>query len=139
MSFCLVPKKLTTPKTFYGGIMVKKLDILILHVKDLSVSVNFYTHILGLKQKDDQTSWKSFRLGDTVLGLQPWHPGTEDERPLKHGISLGFEVENVDKRFKELEKKGAHCLVEPRDDMFGRYAEIVDPDGYIIMLYKTAK
>jgi lactoylglutathione lyase len=119
--------------------MLKKLDILILHVSDLSTSAHFYKDIMGLKQKDDQTAWKTFDLGDTILGLQPWHPGTEDERPLKHGISLGFEVEDVDKRFKELEKKGAHCLVEPRDDMFGRYAEIVDPDGYVIMLYKTTK
>jgi predicted enzyme related to lactoylglutathione lyase len=119
--------------------MQKKLDTIILHVKNLTLSAKFYKNMLGLKQIDNQSKWKSFDLGDTILGLEPWHPGTEDERPLKHGISIGFEVQDVDIKFLDLEKKGAHVLVEPRDEKFGRYAEIVDPEGYIVMLYKTKK
>jgi predicted enzyme related to lactoylglutathione lyase len=119
--------------------MESKLDTIILHVKNLSAAVKFYKNMLGLKQLDNQPKWKSFDLGGTILGLEPWHPGTEDERPLKYGIALGFEVSDVDKRLAELEKKGAHILVEPRDETFGRYAEIVDPEGYVIMLYKTKK
>ena len=116
--------------------MLKKLDFIVLHVKNLASSVNFYKHIIGLKQIDDQSTWKAFHIGNAILGLEPWHPGTEDERPLKHGVSLCFEVDNVEKRFAELEKKGAHCLMEPSEADFGRYAEIVDPDGYILMIYK---
>ena len=119
--------------------MQNKLDFLILHVKNLASSAKFYKEMLGLKQLEDQPEWKTFDLGDTILGLQPWHPGTEDERPLKHGISIGFDVQDVDQQLAELEKKGAHVLVEPRDEQFGRYAEIVDPEGYIIMLYKIKK
>ena len=117
--------------------MLDNLNIVILQLKNLAASVHYYKQILELKQDQDQEFWKTFHLGNTLLGLQPWHPGTEDERPLKPGITLGFEVDNVDNRFKEFEAKGAHILVEPRDEEFIRYSEIVDPDGYILMLYKS--
>lgn len=114
--------------------MFEKLDILILHVKNVEASDNFYSNLIGLKKLEDKPDWKSYQLGETILAVRPWAPETEDERPVKYGAAFGFNVDNVDKRVKELEDQGAHILLKPRDEKWGRYAEIVDPDGYILML-----
>jgi len=114
--------------------MFEKLDRLILSVNDLEESANFYKNFIGLKQRIDKPRWKTFALGDCELGLRPWIPGTEDERHVKHGLVMAFEVPDVDVAIKDLKLKGVPILVEPLDEDFGRYAEIADPDGYIIML-----
>ena len=114
--------------------MFDKMDILILHVSNVAASFHFYKKMLGLKQLEDKPEWKSFQLGDSVIAIRPWAPDTKDERFIKYGASFGFNVDNVDKRIKELEAHGAHVLLRPQDESWGRYAEIVDPDGYIIML-----
>jgi len=119
--------------------MFEKINTFILCVNDLNESKNFYKNLLGLKQLADKPKWKTFLLGDTILGLKPWTPGTEDERKVKHGVYIGFDVADVDQAIQQLEKKGAHVLVDPRNEEFGRYAEIADPDGHIIMLVSELK
>jgi predicted enzyme related to lactoylglutathione lyase len=114
--------------------MFGKMDILILSVSDIAVSLHFYKNMLGLKQLEEKPDWKSFQLGDSVIAIRPWASDIKDERSIKYGPAFGFNVDNVDKCIKELEKQGAHILLRPQDESWGRYAEIVDPDGYIIML-----
>ncbi|OGB99529.1 hypothetical protein A2V82_05910 [candidate division KSB1 bacterium RBG_16_48_16] len=119
--------------------MFEKLNWLVLCADDLEESKNFYKNLLGLEQVSDKPSWKAFKLGESLLALRPWTPGTEDERHVKHGIYIGFHVADVDDAVVILEQKGAHILVDPRDEEFGRYAEIADPNGYIIMLMTERK
>ncbi len=114
--------------------MFARLDIIILHVSDIEESDHFYKDILGLERIENKPGWKSFKLGESTLAIRPWHPETTDERKVKYGIALGFNVYDVDKRVKELRAKDVGVLTEPRDESFGRYAEIVDPDGYILTL-----
>ena len=119
--------------------MFKKLDNVILCVNDMKESVRFYRDIIGLEQKANDPDWKTFSLGDTTLALRPWLPDTEDERHVKHGISLCFLVGDVNTAVPELESMGAHVLLSPCDAERGRVAEIADPDGYIIMLMTPFK
>ena len=76
-------------------------------------------------------------MGDINLGLQKEVPGTEDERPVKHGVAIGFEVDDVETSWREIQEKGAHVLAVPRNGDVGKYAEITDPDGHIIMLLSS--
>jgi predicted enzyme related to lactoylglutathione lyase len=122
-----------------GGTVFQGLNSVILNVNDLNVSKAFYENLIGLKLLTDKPHWKRFQAGNIQLGIQPWKRGTEDERPVKHGVFLGFKVFDVDKTVNRLEKEGAHILVDPQDDEFGRYAEIVDPDGYIIIITSELK
>ncbi len=115
--------------------MLTKVDMVILHVNDINIAADYYRTVLDLTQLEKKDNWQSFKFGDTVLGLQPWHTGTEDERKVKHGVTLVGKIDDVDKQLPELEAKGAHVLVDPHDEPWGRAAEIVDPDGYIILLY----
>ena len=119
--------------------MFEKPDIMNLHVSNIEASDHFYQDILGLARIENKPGWKSFKLGETILAIRPWLPETTDERKIKYGIALGFNVDDVDKRMKELTAKGVGMLIEPRDESFGRYAEIVDPDGYILMLISESK
>ncbi|MBN2000183.1 VOC family protein [candidate division KSB1 bacterium] len=115
--------------------MFEKLDMIIIHVHNIKISGDYYRNILGLPQLEKKDDWQSFKLGDSVLGIQPWHSGTEDERTVKYGATIVTRIDDVNKRLPELEAKGAHILVDPHDEPWGRAVEIVDPDGYIILLY----
>jgi len=108
-------------------------ELIMLRVADIDRSAAFYRG-LEMEPLEDEPNWKTFRLGPSTLALRKWDPGTEDERPIKYGISMAFTVPDVDASLAELENKGAHVLVVPKDEEFGRYAKIVDPDGYIIMI-----
>ena len=114
--------------------MFKELDLLMLDVKDISASTYFYHDILEFEIKKQSPNWTTFRMGKTTLAIRPQREQMVDERNVKHGIVFGFLCLDVDKKVKELEEKGAHILLWPRDETFGRYAEIADPDGHIIML-----
>ncbi len=117
--------------------MFSRLDILIIHVADIEKSAHFYKNILNLKQLKDESGWKTFEMDHQILALQTWDAEIKDERPVKYGITLAFDIDDVDTTILQLKAKGAHILVEPRTKDFGRFAEIVDPDGYIIMLVTT--
>jgi len=74
--------------------------------------------------------------------LLPEHPS---QQPLFHkpftgqGMFLTIEVDNVDKLYKDLKKKGAEIKIELRDEPWGdRHFAIVDPNGIGIDLVTYA-
>jgi predicted enzyme related to lactoylglutathione lyase len=112
--------------------MFKNPDMIILHVNNMDKSLAFYRDILQLKLVDDKPDWKTLSFDNIKLGLKPWQPELADERQVKHGFAFGFYVDDVDGVMKQLIAKGASIHIRPEDRDYGRYAEIVDPDGYII-------
>lgn len=119
--------------------MFKQLDLIILDVQDMKAATKFYHDILGFEIKVTKPEWTAFDMDKTTLAIRPMNPELADERHVKHGAILGFSVRDVDKKVVDLEQQGAHILVRPRDGQMGRYAEIADPDGHIIMLTTTTK
>ena len=115
--------------------MLEDFHLIMLRVDQIDKCAHFYSNVLGLKHIMDDANWKTFELGKATLALRKWIPDTKDERPVKYGVSMGFHVQDVDATIDDLEEKGAHILVMPQDDDFGRYAKIVDPEGYIIMFF----
>ena len=114
--------------------MFEKLDMIVLMVSNMSESIKFYRDLLGLEMTQKSKKWTTFKIGEMTLGLHTEIPGTEDERPLKYGAALAFNVRDVNAAWQEMQNKGAHILAVPRKAAFGKYTEITDPDGHIIML-----
>jgi len=104
---------------------------------DLVRSRDFYRDELGLKLGVDAVPhWVDFDLGNgTLLGI---HPADEKMEVTPSSIFNGFAVDDVDTFIAGVKSRGIPVVQEPHDDTFGRIALILDPDGYVVQVYKPA-
>lgn len=110
--------------------MIEKIENITIRISDLKKSINFYEKILGLKKRDEWSTYATFNIGDMMLGLDPDPKGELD---------IFLTVANVDEEYKNLKEKGVQFITEPKDQYWGgRTAIFKDPDGnkFIIVSYK---
>ena len=104
--------------------MIKKISHITFPVSDLKKTVAFYENILGLKKTGEWSTYAIFDVGGVELGLEPGGK-----------LEVYMLVDDVDKAYKELKKKGVKFIAEPKDQQWGgRTATIVDPDGNAIII-----
>jgi lactoylglutathione lyase len=113
----------------------------ILLVKDMDRSFEFYSQVLGLKTKTKTPNWIEFFDKDTTLALHPTRKRKIDDRKEQqqhqysnNGILVGFMVNDLDKVAKDLRAKNIRFYKEPKDEPFGKHAIISDPDGHLISI-----
>ncbi len=119
-----------------------------IRVTDLDRSVKFYTELLGLKE-DRRGDSRKFGLGiwvvlrdDTTgerIELNWYPPGSKYATPYSPGEGLdhiGFVVEDVRAKYKELLDKGAEPTGVTPDDTEDWTAYVKDPDGNWIEIYQ---
>ena len=110
----IVTKKLTETKEFYTAV--------------LNFGVTFENEFYLLLHTPDKSSEISFLL--------PEHPSQQAlfHKPfLGEGMYLTIEVDDVDRIYKELKKKGIEIKVEMRNESWGdRHFAIADPNGIAI-------
>jgi len=114
--------------------MPTRLDLIMLVVRDMEASLRFYRDILRLPVAYQSPSWTELGPPEgTHLALYPENQS--------HGIlvrpgstSLGFYIYDVDGFVYHARSRGARVEREPSNEEFGRYAELRDPDGYLIGL-----
>jgi len=108
-------------------------------VRDFDRAVRFYTETLGLKLK--------FRAGDhwaeviagpaLTIGLHPWSPGHGPEPGQASGISVGFDVNPIEKAVDTLRSKGITFRGPIQDNDNVKLAFFGDPDGNPLYLCET--
>ena len=109
--------------------MIKRINHLTFPVSDLKKAVAFYENILGLKKTGEWGNYAIFDVGGTDLALEP--KGKE--------IDIFMQVDDVDKEYRDLKKKGVSFVREPKDQYWGgRTAMFADPDGnkFILVSFK---
>jgi len=116
---------------------IKKVGNVILAVKDLDKSIQFYNEIIGLPIKNQRRSWVDLGTSGALLSLHPasltaQHSGSS----IENGITLGFLVGDVKSAVEELKEKGVKIHRDIIDKDAGRNAVIVDPDDYLISLFE---
>ena len=116
---------------------VKKVGNVILAVKDIDKSIEFYHEIIGLPIKNQRRSWVDLGTSGALLSLHPasltaQHIGSS----MENGITIGFLVGDVKSAVEELRAKGVtiHREIVERDA--GKNAVILDPDDYLISLFE---
>ena len=116
---------------------VKKVGNVILAVKDLNKSIEFYNKILGMPIKNKRENWIDLGQGGALLSLHPAdesspHVGTS----VDNGVLIGLLVGDVASAVEELKSKivEVHRGVQEREA--GINAIILDPDGYMISLFE---
>lgn len=103
----------------------------------------FYTQTLGFGVTFENEFYLLLNTpggGSEISFLLPDHPS---QQPLFHkafqgqGVYLTIEVEDVDKLYNELKKKGVNIRIDLRDEPWGdRHFAISDPNGVGIDLVK---
>ena len=116
---------------------VKKIGNVILAVKDLDKSVEFYNKILGMPIKNRRENWVDLGQSGALLSLHPAiesspHLGTS----IDNGILIGLLVGDVASAIDELKSKNVNVYRDIQRHNAGKNAIILDPDDYMISLFE---
>jgi lactoylglutathione lyase len=117
--------------------MFGKLGLIMIVVRDMERSVAFYRDVLGLKLLINQPNWTQFDAGNIILALHP--DGDEVKVSPTTGMSIGIYVDDMDQAVTEIRRRFGKIAVGPRQDPFGRWALVFDPDGYSIQIIEMAR
>ena len=116
---------------------VRKVGNVILAVKDLDKSVEFYNKILGMPIKRQRQNWVDLGQSGALLSLHPAssstpHIGTS----IDNGILIGLVVGDVTSALNELKSKNVKIHRDIQEHEAGKNAIILDPDDYMISLFE---
>ena len=116
---------------------VRKVGNVILAVKDLEKSLEFYNKILGMPIKRQRENWVDLGQSGALLSLHPAstsspHSGTS----IDNGILIGLVVGDVSSAINELKSKNVKIYRDIQDKSSGKNAIILDPDEYMISLFE---
>ena len=116
---------------------VKKVGNVILAVKDLSKSVEFYNKTLGMPIKRQRDNWVDLGQSGALLSL---HPANESSphvsTSVDNGILIGLLVGDVASAVDELKSKDVRIHRDIQEREAGKNAIILDPDDYMISLFE---
>jgi len=112
---------------------VKKVGNVILAVKDLNKSIEFYNKILGMPIKKQRENWVDLGQSGALLSL---HPASAELLTPNDMIMIGFVVGDVSSAIDELKLKNIKIHRDIQDKSSGKNAIILDPDGYMISLFE---
>ena len=116
---------------------IKKVGNVILAVKDLDKSLEFYHELIGLPIKHQRRSWIDLGTSGALLSLHPasltaQHIGSS----IENGITIGFLVGDVKSAVDELKSKGVEIYRDIVEREAGKNAVVLDPDGYLVSLFE---
>ncbi len=116
---------------------IKKVGNVILAVKDIDKSIQFYHEIIGLRIKNQRKSWVDLGTSGALLSLHPasltaQHIGSS----IENGITIGFLVGDLKSAIDELKAKGIKIHRDIVEKDAGKNAVILDPDDYLISLFE---
>jgi lactoylglutathione lyase len=112
---------------------IKKVGNVILAVKDLNKSVEFYNKILGMPIKKQRENWVDLGQSGALLSL---HPASAELLTPNDMIMIGFVVGDVSSVIDELKSKNVKIHRDIQNKSSGKNAIILDPDDYMISLFE---
>ena len=116
---------------------VKKVGNVILAVKDLGKSVEFYNKILGMPIKRQRENWVDLGQSGALLSLHPANESSpHSSTSVDNGILIGLLVGDVSSAIDELKSKDVRIHRDIQEREAGKNAIILDPDDYMISLFE---
>lgn len=104
---------------------------------DFSRSRRFYGETLGLPEVGGfERDWVEFGLGPVLVKLTPLRPG---EVPARNQVALMLSAADIETCLTTLKERGVTVTRGPSDEFTGRSAEILDPDGYRIVVFQPSE
>jgi len=108
------------------------LQQVLLEVKDVERSKQFYTKTLGFKLLYD-FSPEYLAVGTPnklQIGFYPAKSGRAPPASKGRPAAMEFEVDSVDTWYNRLKKKGVRFVQKPKNEWGEREARFLDPDGF---------
>ena len=116
---------------------VKKVGNVILAVKDLAKSVEFYNKILGMPIKRQRENWVDLGQSGALLSLHPANESSpHSSTSVDNGVLIGLLVGDVASAVDELKSKDVIIHRDIQEREAGKNAIILDPDDYMISLFE---
>ncbi len=114
---------------------IKRLNTIIIQVKDLEKSIQFYETVLNLEKGyvDDSMAYFSFDTENdpTTILLHI----VDESEPVDKGIVIELLVDRLEEAVQSIRNAGFEIIQEPVDREWGvKEAIVADPDGYKIWL-----
>ena len=104
---------------------------------DFSRSRRFYGETLGLPESGGfENDWVEFALGPLLLKLTPLRPS---EVPARNQVAAVLSSDRIEETLTALKERGVTVTRAPQDEFTGRSAEILDPDGYRIVVFQASE
>jgi lactoylglutathione lyase len=122
--------------------MFQRINAVILLVRDMKKSIEFYNNVLGMEKKQESEDWVEFLKQGTVLALHPAKKKTKNhqqQEATKSGnILIGFNISDLESVCNDLNKKNVKFYKNLKNESFGKHAIIEDPEGNLISLAEMA-
>ena len=115
---------------------IKRVGNVILAVKDLDKSVDFYNKIIGLPIKQQRRTWVDLGSHGTLLSLHPTSITYNVGISIDNGVAIGFIVGDIISAINELRNVGVKIYRDIMKREAGKNALILDPDDYILSLFE---
>jgi len=118
---------------------IKKLGNVILAVKDLDKSLEFYHEVIGLPIRNQRRTWIDLGTSGAIISLHPASLTAEHiGSSIENGITLGFLVGDIKSAVEELKSKGIKIYREIVEREAGKNAIVLDPDDYLVSLFEPS-
>jgi catechol 2,3-dioxygenase-like lactoylglutathione lyase family enzyme len=115
------------------AVQISRIAAIMLGVRDLPASIEFYRDKLGLKVIMQESALALLHCGNTMLGLSTRHANAA---PLAEAVEVSFGVDNLRATHKVLSDKGVAFLSEPRAVTPTDWAvHFRDADGHLLSLF----
>ena len=111
--------------------MFTGIDDVAIVVTDSKKALKWYTDVLGLEARSTKGHWITVapKGSKTVLHL------CEGEEPEKGNTGIALLTKDLDNTYKALKEKGVKFPHPPKDEGWGVFAQLEDPDGNVIWLH----
>jgi len=110
------------------------LSTAIVNVGDLTAARAYYGHLLALTESVDSPAWVQYDTGAVRLALHSRRDRNAVDLHHTQPVSFGFTVERLEDWVEDARARGIELLSAPSDEGFGLTAEIVDPEGNIVVV-----
>jgi len=116
---------------------IRRVGNVILAVRDLDRSIEFYHKIMGLPIKNERRAWVDLGTTGALLSLHPASLTAEHMGgSIDNGITIGFIVGDVASAVGELKAKGVRVYRDVIEKDAGKNAIVLDPDDYLVSLFE---
>jgi len=103
---------------------------------DFTRSRRFYGETLGLPEASGfENDWVEFGLGPVLLKLTPLRSG---DVPARNQVAVVLSTAKLEPTLQTLKDRGVTVTRGPSEEFTGRSAEILDPDGYRIIVFEAS-